>query len=98
MTRRAAPTWLIALAALAVLPFSVAAQPVPQAEKTPGARSEPVPVPTGVPLFPLGSRLGLIPPPGISPSQAFPGFEDRDNNVYIRLVIMPDNAFAEIEK
>jgi hypothetical protein len=49
-------------------------------------------------LFPLGSRLGLTPPPGIERSQVFPGFEDRTNNVFIRLITMPGPAFAEIEK
>lgn len=48
--------------------------------------------------FPLGSRLGLKPPPGMELSSAFPGFEDRANNVFIRLIALPDKAFAEIEK
>ncbi len=50
------------------------------------------------PLFPLGSRLGLAPPPGIALSPTFPGFEDQLNHVYIRIVAMPDKAFAEIER
>jgi hypothetical protein len=48
--------------------------------------------------FPLGSRLGLKPPPGLTLSTTFPGFEDRTNNVFIRLIALPDKAFAEIEK
>jgi hypothetical protein len=48
--------------------------------------------------FPLGSRLGLKPPPGMELSSAFPGFEDRTNNVFIRLVALPEKAYAEIEK
>ena len=46
--------------------------------------------------FPLGSRLGLKPPPGMALSTTFPGFEDRTNNVFIRLIALPDKAFAEI--
>ena len=49
-------------------------------------------------LYPLGSRIGLVPPPGISLSQTFPGFEDSGHTVFIRLVAMPEKAFAEIEK
>ncbi len=49
-------------------------------------------------LYPVGSRIGLVPPPGMALSQNFPGFEDTVKNVYIRLVTMPENAFAEIEQ
>lgn len=49
-------------------------------------------------LYPIGSRIGLTPPPGMTLSASFPGFEDSTNNVFIRLVAMPEKAFAEIEK
>ena len=49
-------------------------------------------------LYPIGSRIGLVPPPGITVSTSFPGFEDAARNVFIRLVAMPQQAFAEIEK
>src|SRR5262245_54852327 len=49
-------------------------------------------------LYPLGSRLGLAPPPGLQPSQVFPGFEDRKNNVYVRLVVIPAPAYEEAVK
>ena len=49
-------------------------------------------------VFPVGSRLGLIPPAGLEPATSFPGFEDRQNGVFIRLVALPAEAFAEIEK
>src|SRR5262249_25968024 len=49
-------------------------------------------------LYPLGSRIGLAPPPGITLSSSFPGFEDSNKRVYIRLVAMPQQADAEIEK
>lgn len=48
--------------------------------------------------FPLASRIGLAPPQGMELSTSFPGFEDSQNSVYIRLVALPDKAFAEIEK
>jgi hypothetical protein len=50
------------------------------------------------PIFPTASRIGMIPPPGMSASAAFPGFEDRDSNSFIRLIALPGKAFAEIEK
>jgi hypothetical protein len=49
-------------------------------------------------LYPLGSRLGLVPPSGMALSPAFPGFEDTKNNVFIRLVPMPGPAYSDIEK
>ena len=48
-------------------------------------------------VFPLGSRIGLVPPPGLKASTAFPGFEDRNNAIYIRLIALPGKAFGEIE-
>lgn len=50
------------------------------------------------PQFPIASRIGMTPPPGMTPSGSFQGFEDTANNVYIRLVAMPEAAYAEIEK
>ena len=47
--------------------------------------------------YPTGSRIGLVPPPGMSVSQQFPGFEDTAKNIFIRLVAMPQQAFGEIE-
>jgi hypothetical protein len=49
-------------------------------------------------LYPAGSRLGLVPPPGMALSSTFPGFEDARNNVFIRLVPMPERAYSDIEK
>jgi hypothetical protein len=50
------------------------------------------------PQFPTGSRLGLVPPPGMTVSRQVQGFEDTANNAFIRLIELPDNAFSEIEK
>src|SRR5262245_12183496 len=50
------------------------------------------------PTFPVASQIGMVPPPGLTASATFPGFEDPDNNVFVRLVALPGHAFAEIEK
>lgn len=49
-------------------------------------------------VFPTGSRIGLVPPPGLMPSESFRGFEDRTNNVAMLLVEMPAAAYREVEK
>ena len=48
--------------------------------------------------FPIGSQIGMVPPPGLAASTSFPGFEDPDNSVFIRLIALPGNAYGEIEK
>jgi len=60
--------------------------------------AQPAPAKANEPQFPLASRLGLTPPPGMVLSTTFQGFEDTTNNIYIRLVAMPEAAYAEIEK
>lgn len=49
-------------------------------------------------VFPIASHIGIVPPEGLKPAGTFPGFEDLTNNVFVRLVALPGNAFAEIEK
>jgi hypothetical protein len=49
-------------------------------------------------VFPIASRIGLAPPAGFTASTSFPGFENADKTVFIRLVTLPGNAYAEIEK
>jgi hypothetical protein len=49
-------------------------------------------------VYPAGSRIGLAPPPGLSQSRNFFGFEDVDNNVAIILVALPAEAYAELDK
>jgi hypothetical protein len=58
----------------------------------------PAPSATAETIFPTASRIGLAPPPGMHASKSFPGFEDRDNNAFIRLIALPGKAFAELEK
>jgi hypothetical protein len=49
-------------------------------------------------VYPTGSRVGLVPPPGVTVSRSFAGFEDRNNNVAIIVGVLPPAAFTEIEK
>lgn len=49
-------------------------------------------------VFPLGSRIGLVPPAGMVPSTTFQGFEDRDRNVALLLSELPPDAFQAMEK
>jgi hypothetical protein len=49
-------------------------------------------------VYPVGSRIGLIPPPGLTASTSFPGFEDRTRNVALLLGVLPPEAFAAFEK
>jgi hypothetical protein len=47
-------------------------------------------------VFPPGSRIGLVPPPGMEVSQRFTGFESRSKSAVITAVEMPPEAFAEL--
>ena len=48
-------------------------------------------------VYPPGSRIGLAPPAGMTPSQNFSGFEDRAHHVAMVMALLPREAFAEIE-
>ena len=50
------------------------------------------------PIFPLGSRVGLVPPPGMVVSKGFTGFEDVAKDSAILIAAQPAAAFPEIEK
>jgi hypothetical protein len=50
------------------------------------------------PLFPTGSLVGFVPPPGFVTSKRFPGFENSDNGGSIVLFNLPPQAYADIEK
>jgi hypothetical protein len=47
--------------------------------------------------YPPASRIGMVPPPGLHVSAAFPGFEDRATNVAILITAMRPSAFADFE-
>ncbi|QRG07995.1 hypothetical protein EZH22_06490 [Xanthobacter dioxanivorans] len=48
-------------------------------------------------IFPRGSVIGLVPPAGMTESQAFPGFEDRARNASLIIRDLPPDAFGQIE-
>lgn len=49
-------------------------------------------------MFPPGSRIGLVPPAGMTVSKLFQGFEDRDKNASLIFVELSGEAYPEIEK
>lgn len=57
-----------------------------------------MPVKAADPVFPPGSRLGLVPPTGMITSNAFAGFADLNKNAAIVLAALPAGAYAQIEK
>lgn len=50
------------------------------------------------PVFPPGSRVGLVPPPGMVVSKTFDGFADPAKDAAILITVLPAEAFAQIEK
>ena len=50
------------------------------------------------PVFPTGSLVGFVPPPGFVASRRFPGFENTDSGASIVLFNLPPQAYADIEK
>ncbi len=50
------------------------------------------------PIFPPGSRIGLVPPPGMVASDAFAGFADPSKNAAILILALPAAAYPQIEK
>lgn len=48
------------------------------------------------PVFPEGSRLGLVPPAGMQPSRSFQGFEDPERRAAIFLAEQAAESYAKI--
>jgi hypothetical protein len=46
--------------------------------------------------FPVGSSLGLVPPPGLNLEGTIPGFRDAEHNVSILMLELPPGAFDAI--
>jgi hypothetical protein len=69
------------LTLLAVVPAALAVAPAHAAEA----------------LFPTGSLIGFVPPPGFTVSKHFPGFENSDGGSMV-LLTLPPQAYADIEK
>ncbi len=78
---------LAALTALAV--SDPAVQAAPLAAVAPAATA---------PIFPIGSHIGLVPPPGMTVSKTFPGFIDASNHAVILIGTLPPGAYADLEK
>jgi hypothetical protein len=64
----------------------MAASPAAQAQTQKQAQEQ-------KPVFPNGLHLGLVPPPGMTASQAFPGFEDRERKAGILINDLPGPAY-----
>jgi hypothetical protein len=50
------------------------------------------------PVFPPGSRIGLVPPPGMSASRNFQGFEDRAHGAALVVTELSAQTYAKVEK
>ena len=50
------------------------------------------------PVFPVNSRIGLVPPVGFTPSTKFPGFENPQASAAILLVELPGDTYVDVEK
>ena len=49
-------------------------------------------------IFPAGSRLGLVPPPGMVPSRTFQGLEEPGTKAAILLTTLPADAYEQLAK
>ncbi len=86
---------IAAVVSLAGLPTRAPAAPAPSkpAPATPAPAAAPA-----TPTFPSGSRIGLVPPPGMTLSKTFPGFIDSDQHGVILVATLPGAAYADIQK
>ena len=50
------------------------------------------------PVFPPGSRIGVVPPPGMTASERFQGFEDRARGAMLVVTELSVQSFAKVEK
>jgi hypothetical protein len=50
------------------------------------------------PIFPRGSRVGLVPPVGMVASETFDGFADPGKDAAILITVLPAAAYSQIEK
>ena len=52
--------------------------------------------PAAEPVFPPGSRVGMIPLVGLIPAKAFAGFETEDESVKVLVAELPPEAYGEV--
>jgi hypothetical protein len=57
-----------------------------------------VPASAADPVYPLGSRMGFVPPPGFVASKRFPGFEHPDSKASMVLATLPAEAYGKLEE
>jgi len=57
-----------------------------------------MPVRAADPIFPPGSRIGLVPPVGMVTSDTFIGFSDANKDAAILIAALPAAAYSKIEK
>jgi hypothetical protein len=57
-----------------------------------------VPASAADPVFPLGSRMGFVPPPGFVASKRFPGFEHPDSKASMVVATLPAEAYSKLEE
>lgn len=57
-----------------------------------------MPVRAADPIFPPGSRIGLVPPVGMVTSDTFIGFSDANKDAAILIAALPAAAYSQIEK
>jgi len=50
------------------------------------------------PVYPAGSRVGLVPPTGMVASDKFVGFADPNEDAAILIAVLPPEAYSQIEK
>lgn len=50
------------------------------------------------PVFPPGSRIGLVPPPGMTASQTVQGFEDRARGAVLAVTELSLQSYAKVEQ
>ncbi len=56
------------------------------------------PAMAAAPVFPTGSHIGLVPPPGMVAAKTFPGFVDADKKAAILMTALPAGAYGDVEK
>jgi hypothetical protein len=49
-------------------------------------------------VYPVGSRVGLVPPTGMVASEKFDGFADPNEDAAILIAVLPPEAYSQIEK
>src|SRR3982750_3110769 len=49
------------------------------------------------PVYPPGTRVGMVPLVGLSPAKTFTGFETEDHSVRVLTTELPAAAFGEVE-